>query len=166
MAGNKYRTLVSGQETLKPATIVSTGVSNANEIVALDSTGKLDLSVLPTGIGPDIKVIVATEALSAGDYVNIYDATGAKCRKADNSNGRPAHGFVLSAVLSSGNATVYFEGANSALSGLTVGARQYLGTSGARTETPIAVAGLHQFLGVAISATEINTDIAEEVVVL
>lgn len=44
---NKYRTIISGRESLKAATTVSTGSSNAGEITALDSTGSLDRSLLP-----------------------------------------------------------------------------------------------------------------------
>lgn len=168
---DRYQTLVSGRRTLVTATVVSTGVAEAGDIVALDAAGKLDISVLPTGVGPDVATILASENLSAGNYVNIYDNAGtANVRKADNSNSRDAHGYVLSSVTSGNNATVYFEGPNTGVSGRTPGARQFLNTSGAVTETPldptnIANAGkYHQFLGVAISATAINTDIDDLVV--
>lgn len=162
---DRYNTLSSGKEVNREATVVSTGVGEAGDIVALDGTGKLDPSVLPVGVGPDVKVLEATEALSAGDYVNIFDDLGTeKVRLADNSNNRPAHGWVDDAVIIGANATVFFEGPNSNLAGLTIGARYYLGTAGAASSTPIdpAVAAsgtLHQLLGTAISATSINTDI-------
>ena len=158
--------LVSGKLTEVEATVVSAGAGDAGELVALDSSGKLDLSVLPTGIGPDVASIVTSENLSAGDYVNIYDNAGTPtARLADNSNNRPAMGFVLSAVTSPAAASVYFEGGNSALSGLTVGARYYLGTTGNATATPpVSPAIFSQFLGIAVSATTINTDIDDEVV--
>ena len=66
-------------------------------------------------------------------------------------------------MLANANATIYFEGANDDLSGLTPGARQYLSTAGGRTQT-VPTTGLLQCLGIAISATEINTDISEEIV--
>lgn len=162
----KFITLVTGRESLKEATVTSAGAGNAGDIPALDSTGKLDLTVMPVGIAPDVKVMEATEALNAGSYVNIYNASGTqKCRLADKTSDRPAHGFVKDAVLSAANATIYFEGSNDDLSALTPGTRMYLGTAGAATATP-ASSGIHQFLGIAISATEINTDIAEEIVIL
>lgn len=165
MAADKYFTLIAGRDSLVSATQTSAGAANADEIVALDASGRLDSTLMPVGFGADTKIILASEALSAGSYVNIFDNAGtANCRLADNSNDRPAHGFVLTAVLIAANATVYFEGPNSALSGLVAGQRRYLGTAGTNTATPLAVAGLHQFLGVAISATEINTDIDDEVV--
>ena len=155
--------LVSGKLTQVEATVVSTGVGEAGDIVALDSTGKIDVSVLPTGIGPDVAVILASENIGAGKYVNIYDNTGtANVRLADNSNSRDAHGFVKDAVTSGNNATIYFEATNDDLTGLTPGARQYLGTAGGVTATPPTFGGgatISQFVGIAISATEINTDI-------
>ena len=163
----KFKTLVSGRDTLKEATVVSTGIPEAGNIPALDSTGKLDTSVLPVGVGPDVKAMEATEILAAGNYVNIYNAAGTqKCRLADRSNDRPAHGFVKASFSIGATATIYFEGTNDGLSSLTPGARQYLATAGGRTETPYTTAGLHQFVGVAISATEINTDIDDETVIL
>lgn len=160
--------LVNGKLTQVEATVVSTGATDAGEVVALDSSGKLDVSVLPTGVGPNVKVILASEAIGAGKYVNIYDNGGTpNVRLADNSNGREAHGFVKDAVASAANATVYFEGTNDDLSALTPGARQYLGTAGGVTATPPTFAGgaaIHQLVGSAISATEIDTDIDDCVV--
>lgn len=156
---------IAGEITEVEATIVTTGVAQAGDVVALDSTGHLDPSLLPTGVGPDILVATTSENLSAGNYVNIYLNAGvATVRKADNSNSRYAHGFVKAATLSGANATVYFEGANDALSGLTIGSRYYLGTAGAPTATaPTLVGGalFTQFLGIAVATTSVNTDIAD-----
>ena len=161
---NKYIALNAGKLTNTEATVVSAGAGDAGEIVALDGDGKIDVSVLPVGVGPDVKVLITSENLSAGDYVNIYDnATVATARLADKSNNRPAHGFVKAVTTSPAVATVYFEGPNANLSGLTVGARQYLDTVGGTTETPQST-GLHQLLGIAVAATEINTDIEDCIV--
>ncbi len=160
--------LVNGKFTQVEATVVSAGAGDAGEVVALDSSGKIDVSVLPTGVGPNVKVILASEAIGAGKYVNVWDNGGTpNIRLADNSNGREAHGFVKDAVASAANGTVYFEGTNDDLSGLTPGARQYLGTAGGVTATPPTFAGgaaIHQLVGSAISATEIDTDIDDCVV--
>jgi hypothetical protein len=159
--------LVAGKLTQVEATVVSAGAGDAGEVVALDASGKLDVSVLPTGVGPDVKIILASEAIGAGKYVNIYDNAGtANIRLADNSNSRPAHGFVKDAVASAANGTVYFEGANDDLTGLTSGARQYLATAGGVTVTPpvFPAATIHQLVGSAVSATEINTDIEDCIV--
>lgn len=156
--------LVSGVLTEVEATVVSAGAGDAGELVALDGTGKIDISMMPLGIGADVAVITATENLSAGDYVNIHSGG---VRLADNSNGRDAHGFVNAAVTSGNPATVYFEGANANLTGLTIGSRYYLDTAGNATATAPTVGGgaqISQFLGLAISATSINTDIDDKVV--
>jgi hypothetical protein len=160
--------LVNGKLTQVEGTVVSAGAGNAGDIPALDSSGKLDVSVLPTGVGPNVKVILASENIGAGKYINIYDNAGTEnVRLADNSNSREAHGFLLDAVTSGNNATVYFEGTNNDLSGLTPGARQYLGTAGGVTATPPTFGGgaqISQLVGIAISPTEIDTDIDDCVV--
>lgn len=156
--------LVNGKLTQVEATVISAGAGDAGEIVALDASGKIDPSVLPVGVGPDVKAILASEAIGAGKYVNIYDNLGvANIRLADNSNSRPAHGFVKDAVANAAIGTVYFEGANDDLTGLTAGLRYYLGTAGGVTATPpvFPAATIHQLVGSAISATEINTDIED-----
>lgn len=155
----KYIELLNGKLATKEATVASAGAANAGEVVALDSTGKIDVSVLPVGVGPDVKLLEASEDLLAGQYVNIFDVSGTpKVRLADASNGRDAHGFVKEAYLSGAIATVYFEGPNDDLSSLIVGGRCYLNTAGTVTQSPRST-GIHQFLGIAVTATEINTDI-------
>ena len=47
---------------------------------------------------------------------------------------------------------------------MTIGARQYLGATGAVTETPNTTSTqLHQFLGKASSATELNIEITDQI---
>lgn len=161
---DKYQTLVGGKGKLVEATVASTGTGEAGDVVALDSTGKLDASVLPIGVGPDVKIVEATEALTAGDYVNIFDAAGTpQVRLADNSNGREAHGFVLAAFAITEMAQVFFEGPNTAASTALAGQRAYLGTAGDSITTPLDPATetgkIHQLLGSYVDVTEINTDI-------
>lgn len=134
--------------------------SSANKIPKLDGAGKLDQSVMPTGIGADTAVITASEALAAGDLVNIYNNAGtANVRKADGSTaGKEAHGFVLSAVSSSAAATVYFEGTNNQCTGLTPG-NQFLSASTAGKSAASAPTGAGktvQSVGFATSATTLN----------
>lgn len=161
---DRYKTLNAGKDTMVEATVASTGVGEAGDIVALDGTGKLDPSVLPVGVGPDVKVLEAFEALSAGDYINIFDDGGTeKARLADNSNNRPAHGWVNDAFGATTSATVFFEGANANFAGLTAGDRIYLGTGGGTLTVPldpaVDVGDIHQLLGTAIDANSVNTDI-------
>ena len=159
---DKFIRLNSGQLVEKEATVVSAGAGDAGELVALDGSGKLDNSVMPVGIGADTAVIEASENLAAGDLVNIH-ASGSPLsdfvRKADASNGRRAHGFVLSSVTSGQNATVYFEGSITGLSGLTPGATMYLSGSvaGAATATPPSTSSyLVQEIGAASKTDEIT----------
>ena len=136
----------------------SAGAGDAGKIPALDSTGRLDNSMMPVGIGADTKSITASENLAAGDFVNVHSSSGAKVRKADATTaGKEAHGFVLAAVTSGQNATVYFEGANTQVSGQTPGAVFLQTTAGTAGATAPSTSGnVVQRLGVAVSATEIN----------
>lgn len=157
---DKYIRQNAGDLEEVEGTVTSTGVSEAGDIPALDSNGKLDTSLLPTGVGAEVKVLASDENLTAGDYVNIFNDTGTeKVRLADASNGRHAHGFVKDNVTSPANATVYLEGINDDLSGLTPGAQQFLSadTPGAGVETADATSGEYiQKIGVALSATEVS----------
>lgn len=152
---------------LAPALLDATVASAASKIVQLDGAGKLDISVMPTGIGADTAIIQASENLAAGDCVNVHNSGGARVRKADASAaGKEAHGFVTAAVLSGANATVYFEGSNTAVAGKTPGATQFLSaTAGLTTETAPSGAGqVVQKVGVATSATVINMECQQTIV--
>lgn len=157
---------VAGRTKQILATVISAGAGNAGDIVALDSTGRLDESVLPLGIGADTSQAVASETVGAGKFVNYHDDGGTfSVRLADNSNGRHADGFVLEEFAAAATATVYpLDGTNAELAGLTIGARYWLGTAGGVTATPLDetdVANANkvsQYLGVAKSATELITD--------
>lgn len=136
----------------------SAGSGDAGKLVALDSSGKIDTTMMPVGVGADTASITASEALSAGDYVNVYNNSGTpNCRKADASNGREAHGFVLSSVSSSASATVYFAGRNTGVTSRTPGAHQYLSTSGAGSETADTTSGhISQKIGEAVTSTSVE----------
>lgn len=166
--------LVNNRPTEVEANVTSAGADDAGKLVALGSDGRLDDTVMPTGIGKDAKVIVASEALTAGDYVNIHNNAGtANVRKADASAasaGKQAHGFVLDNVLISAEAIVYFEGANTALTGLTPGVTYVLSnvTPGgvlALSSAPTTAGHLLQTLGIATGATEINVEINDSPVI-
>ena len=147
--------------TIVNSTVTSAGAGSSAKLVALDGSGKLDSTVLPVGVGADTATIQASENLAAGDYVNLHNSGGPRVRKADASNGRRADGFVLASVSSASNATVYFEGQNTGVTGKTPGAIQYLSgtTAGATTETAPTTAGqILQVVGVAVTATAISTE--------
>lgn len=144
---------------VQPVT-TSAGAGDASKMAQLDSAGKWDISLMPTGVGAEVVVAASSENLTAGNWVNLYDNAGTiNVRKADaTTNAKPAHGFVIASVTSPANATVYLiSGQNSATSGKTVGAKQWLSTTaGASTETaPSAAGNIVQLLGVATSATNV-----------
>lgn len=170
---DKVLQIVNNRKTEVEATVVSTGVAEAGDVVALNAQGRLDESVMPPGIGADVAVIEASESLDAGDFVNIFDDSGTpKVRKADASAanaGEIAHGFVLDSVASAANATVYFEGTNDQLSGLTPGVSYVLshttpgGVVALASGTTTAGHSL-QYVGKAVSATAINVEVGEPVI--
>ena len=154
----KYIEIAAGALREVVALVTSAGAGDAGKIVSLDGTGKLDTSVLPVGIGADTKIITTSEALAAGDWVNIHSSTGSKARKADATTaGKEAMGFVLAAFGAAAPATVYFEGTNTMVSGQTPGKVYLATTAGLGTTTPPSTAGnIVQSIGFALSATEVN----------
>jgi hypothetical protein len=157
---DKYlnRDLATGRVAEVEGTVVGGTNAQAGDILALDETGRIDPSVLPVGVGADVTVAPAGEALTAGDFVYIA-ADGSVNLAIADVGGFDAIGFVLDSVAAAAAATVYFEGRNTSLSGLTVGSRYYLSdvTPGGVTLTPVDGAGKrHQFLGKAITATSIS----------
>lgn len=159
MAAKKFLRLVNGVLTEIFGVQTSAGAANAGDLVSLDDSGRIDGSMMPVGIGADTATIQASEALAAGDFVNIWnDAGSVRVRKADATTaGKEAHGFVLAAVSSGNNATVYMEGTNTQVSGMTAGNVFLQTTAGAGGGTPPSGSGnVVQRLGVAVSATAVS----------
>ncbi|MFN3766840.1 MAG: hypothetical protein ACK4TD_00585 [Ectopseudomonas guguanensis] len=157
---------VAGRTSQIFATVISAGVANAGNLVGLGDDGRLHSSVLPVGVGANTTQAVASETLGAGKFVNYHNDGGVfSARLADNSNGRQADGFVLEEFTTGTTATVYpLDGTNAELTGLTIGARYWLGTAGGVTATPLDETDaanankISQYLGVAKSAEELVTD--------
>lgn len=154
----KFLRDLSGVITELEGLVTSVGAGDAGKIPALDSNGKLDITLMPAGIAAEVSIIATSENLAAGDFVNLHNSTGIKARKADaSSSAKWAVGFVLAGVTAPANATIYaVSNKNTQLSGRTVGALQYLSTTpGGVTETaPSAAGNVVQCLGCAESATE------------
>ncbi len=163
MAAQGFLARVAGKTKQLFGIQSSLGSADAGKLIAAGADGKLDSSFLPTGIGANQIIAPATEALSAGQFVNLYDATGTlSVRLADNSNNREAWGYVKEAVVSGADATVYrLNTVNANLSSLTAGADYWLGTAGAVITAPLSpvldTGKLDQYLGKARSATELVT---------
>lgn len=157
---DKYFFNNSGKLKEKAAIVTSAGAGDAGKIIALDSSGLLDVSVMPAGISAEVVVAVSSENLTAGNFVNLYDNAGTvNVRKADaTTNAKPAHGFVLANTTSPASATVYLISAkNTGVTGLTVGLDYYLSTTpgGVVSTAPSTAGNIVQFLGRAISATSL-----------
>ena len=154
---------VAGKTKQIIATVVSAGAADAGKIVGLGADGRLDTSVLPAGIGANVVQAVASEAIGAGKFVELFDDAGElKMRLADNSNGRVAWGYVKTAVAYAASGAAYrLNTVNASLSGLTAGADDWLGTAGGVIATPldpaVDIGSLDQYLGRASSATELVT---------
>jgi hypothetical protein len=161
MAAKKFLRTGTGNELFDEVAGVQTsaGVGNAGDIVSLDDAGKLDPTLMPTGIGADTQVVTTSEALADGDLVNLWNNVGVlNARKADaTTTGKEANGFVMAAYGSAVSATIYMDGTNSHCTGLTPG-RQWLSTTpGKSTSTrPVASGNVQQIVGVASSATNMT----------
>lgn len=166
MAGKKYLQLgTAGMEEVA-ATDSSAGAGDATKIVALDASGKIALNMMPSGIGPATKSLVASEAITAPALVNIWnDASVAKIRKADAATNKPANGFILASVASAASAEVYFEGEVTGLSGLVAGKLWLSSTVPGATQTTIPTTAGHiaQSVGWATSATTMDFEAGDPI---
>ncbi len=158
---DKYLYNNAGTTTEREAKVSSAGAGDAGRIPALDSSGRLDTSLMPTGIAADTNSVQASEALAAGDLVNIYDGGSGtfRCRKADAStSGKHAHGFVLAVVSSGAQATIYGEGTNSGQTSVPPGDLFLSATTpGKVTATaPSGTGQTVQRVGVGVSASAFN----------
>jgi len=165
---DKYVALADGRLITRAGTAASAGSADAGKIVALESDGRLSPSVLPAGIGADTVSRVASETLAAGDLVNIWNDAGTpKMRKADAAApGKECSAFVKDAVSAGQTGLAYSEGSITGLTGLTPGARCYLGTTpGQITMTPpVATGNVVQFVGTAHGADILSFEPGDGVV--
>ena len=163
-AGDANRIPALNASGVLDATVVnskttSAGAGDTGKVVALDATGRIDSSMMPVGIGADTQSITTSETIAAGAFVNVWNSTGAKLRNADATvSGKEAHGFVLVGVASGADATVYFEGTNTAVTGQTPGTAYLSTTPGIATTTliPSGSGNIVQVLGFCTSPSTIN----------
>lgn len=164
---DKYIALINGVDQEVEGTVTGGTVTQAGDLVALDGTGRLDQSIMPVGVAPDTYIGTASEALtSAAPFVYIK-SDGTVANASATSGGNPTIGFVLANVANAAQATVFFEGRVTGLSGLTVGARYYLSdtVAGGATLTPVSGTGkLHQYLGRAVSTSTIAFEADDHIV--
>jgi len=164
----KYLTNNGGTITEVAATTTSAGAADAGKIPQFDASGRLDSSTMPVGLGADTQQVTASEALAAGDLVNIWNnASAFAARKADAStSGKRAHGFVLSTVASGAQATVYFEGTDTGQTSVPPG-ELFLSATTPGKVTATAPSGSGQTVqrvGFGVSATAFNFQAGEPIV--
>lgn len=138
------------------ASQTSAGAGDAGKVVGLNSSGKVDITMMPSGVGTPTQSETAGENLSAGDLVYYNTSDANKLYKADaDAVGKMAVGYVLAAATTGNAAVIYLEGINDQLSGLTKGVHYYLSaTAGGLTPTKPSSAGqIVQYVGIAISTT-------------
>jgi hypothetical protein len=149
MAAKKFLRFIAGIATEIFGVQTSAGAGNAGDIPALDDTGRLDMTMMPVGISSEVTTAIASEALAAGDYVNLYNNAGViNVRKADASGGvaKRAHGYVLAAVLNGGTATIYYGNLNNQKTGMTIGSTYYLsGVTPGAVVTPAPSTAGHMY---------------------
>lgn len=157
MAKYLNRDGTSGQVAEVQPVTTSAGAGDATKVAQLDASGRWDASLMPVGITADTFTSTASGALSAGDAVYVTSG-GLIARASAAAAGNGADGFVLVASLAAAAATIYFEGRNTGVTGLTVGSRYYLSdvTPGGITATPVSGSTkLHQYVGKAITTTSL-----------
>lgn len=154
--------------TLLNAKATSAGAGDANKVVQLGGDGKISSTMLPAGMGTDSLEMTTSEALAAGDWVNIHNVTGnARVRKADaTAQGKEVMGFVLSSAASGATVTVYFEGTNTGVTSQTPGDVFLSTTPGVGSATaPSASGNVVQRIGFATSATSVNMQVRDTVTI-
>lgn len=165
----KFLKLENGRIKEEVPITSSTGAADAGKMVQTDSSGRVDPTLMPVGIGADVVKIVASENLSSGDFVNVFNDNGtASVRAADASSvGKEVDGFVLDAFSSGAMADVYFEGRNTALTGLVPGTRYYLADNDPGTITALPPSGtgrVVQYIGRATDTTSIGFEATDGVI--
>ena len=159
MATNRYLGLGAGNALTEVVPTIVGGAAVAGEVVALNASGLLDPTMMPAGTGVDAVTATANVALSAGNFVNLYNNAGVlTAQLADCSTGLPADGYVLAAVAAAATGTVYLNDQNTAAgTALTPGTTYYLSTAGGISSTaPTTAAYISQVVGKTTSATALQ----------
>lgn len=109
--------------------------------------------------------VIAKVNVLAGHYMNLFNDAGVL--KIQPANAAPttlwADGYITADIAAGAvGEFIMSRGNNQALTGLTIGQRYWLdgsGTGGIRTTPPVAAGTLEQYLGIAVTATELITNI-------
>ena len=167
MAAEKFLQLpANGDDPQSISGTQTGGPANGGRIMALRDNGTIDPTMYgPEIASPDVAMGVATEALAAGDLVNMFtdNSTGTPrngVRKAVATNyGTRAMGFVVATASANATVTVYRAGsANTAVTGLTIGQQWLSATTPGKAEAaaPTTAGFVQQKVGYASAANMLN----------
>lgn len=157
----RFVTIQGIKKVLATATQVWDGTAN---VVATQADGFIDPSLIKDS---EVLVREASEAITAGDEINIFNDGGtAKARKASSSGfGTRSMGYAENSAALGEDVTIICEGVKTGLAGLTIGAPVFLSlTAGAVTQTPpTGISEIWQKLGEAISADSYRLELGEAI---
>lgn len=144
--------------------------STATDISGIQAQIDTINSVVITMNNDETQSITATEPISAGDFVNVYDLGGsARIRKAiATSPALRAHGYVKNAVSTGASGLVFYDKINSSISGLTSGTGYFLSDivpGGVSLSVPTVSGRISQSLGYATTPTRIKVNIEEPLII-
>jgi hypothetical protein len=155
------RDVTSGKVT----EVIATESGPASEVVvSTTSGGTIDPTLLPVS---GASTAVVGETITAGAFVYVKASDSKLYNAVWASGGNQAIGFVLASYSALDTGTFYDGGANTALTGLTVGSRYYgdkTTAGGAVVTVPVGAGVLSQFLGTALSTTAIEVDLQDAIV--
>ena len=169
MPGEKFIQMTTGGNFTEKRGVQAGGSSNANKIAALDSAGKIANTMLPDGIGQDTIVVQASEALSAGQFVNIWKSgSDTRVRRASATSAiTRADGFIKEDVASGSDATIFISGINTDVGGsINEGDKVFLGTNPGegRSIPPTSANNIAQYLGVCTDDNTVAVDIRDFII--
>jgi hypothetical protein len=145
--------------------VIATETGPAAEvIVSTTSGGQIDPTLIPTS---GASSAVAGEAIAAGAFVYVKSTDSKLYNAVWASGGNQALGFVLSSYALGATAVYYDSGANTGVTGLTVGSRYYgsATTAGSAIATvPTGAGVISQFLGTATSATALEVTLEDGII--
>lgn len=162
MADDKFIGIVAGIETEIIPLTTSTGAADANRIMRTGADGRLDISLMALNLTADCVTANAFETLAAGAFC-YSRADGTIANASGAVGGHSATGFVLAGATAGQAATLFFEGRNTALTGITIDAIYFLSDTtpgGVTLVAPSTTGKICQRLGTGVTATSINTQIA------
>lgn len=164
----KYLRLSAGDTVEETSLATSAGAGSAGRIPELDGSGRLDITMMPAGVGTDAVSTTAGEALSAGDFV-YFDGTGKALRADATSVAKAAQGYVNTGAALSAAVTVYFDDTNSGVTGLVAGTQYFLSSATpgklvTSAALPTGTGKIIQRLGSAQAATSLHASIQQPIV--